>query len=105
MLYLSSEDVEVVGRSGAVDNLPVDGLSGAAQVAPGEPFVKVHRWGVVWVLIGHLQIALHPTAAVLGALAIIAVRQQHHQASLPQPLGLPTGQELVKDHLQAHMHR
>ena len=33
-------------------------------------------------------------------LAVVAVWQEHHQAGLPQPLGLPTGDELVKHHLQ-----
>ena len=32
-------------------------------------------------------------------LAIVAVGQEHDQAGLPQPLGLSTGDELVKHHL------
>ena len=47
----------------------------------------------------HLQEPLHAPAAVLGALPVIAVRQQHHQPGLAQPLGLATAQELVKDDL------
>jgi hypothetical protein len=38
---------------------------------------------------------------VLWALAIVAVRQQTHQARLAQPLGLTAGQELVKDDLRS----
>lgn len=33
-------------------------------------------------------------------LAIIAVGEHHHKPGLPQPFRLPTGQELVKNHLQ-----
>lgn len=47
-----------------------------------------------------LQEALHASARVLGALPVVAVRQQHHQAALAQPLGLAAAHELVKDDLR-----
>ena len=82
--------MEAVGRGSAVDNLPVDALRGRAQVTSREPLGLVNGRGMVGILICHLQKPLHTAAAVLWALAIIAVREQNNQASLPQPLGLPT---------------
>lgn len=46
-----------------------------------------------------LQEALHAAAGVLGALPVVAVRQQHHEAALAQPLGLAAAHELVEDDL------
>ena len=36
-----------------------------------------------------LQVALEPRRGMLRALALVAVRQQHHEAAEPLPLGLP----------------
>src|SRR5690606_27255954 len=67
---LATQDVEVVGRRRAV--------------------------GVVHVVLGALlQEALKTRGGVLGALALIAVRQKHHQAAHAQPLALARGDELV----------
>ena len=69
---LASQDVEVVGRRGAVDNLPVDLLGGSPQVPPREPLALVYRGGAVRVLISHLQKPLHTAAAVLWPLQLVA---------------------------------
>ena len=45
--------------------------------------------------------ALQAGAGVLGPLALVAVRQEHHQAAAPAPLRLGRGDELVDDHLGA----
>ena len=48
--------------------LAIELLQVAAQVAAGEPFGLVHHGHLVGVLVNHLQVALQPRAAVLGAL-------------------------------------
>ena len=52
-----------------IPHLPVDPLDLATQVAPGEPLGLVHLGHHVRVLVRHLQEALQPAAAVLGALS------------------------------------
>ena len=64
--------MEVVGRRGAVDNLPVDLLGGAPQVPPREPLALVYRGGIVGVLVGHLQKPFHTATAVLRPLQSVA---------------------------------
>ena len=53
------------------------------------------------VLGAQLQEALEARRGVLRPLALVAVRQQHHQPAEPAPLGLGRGDELVDDHLGA----
>ena len=48
-----------------------------------------------------LQEALGARAGVLGALPLVAVGQQQHEATLPLPLELAGGDELVDHHLRA----
>ncbi len=66
--YLASEDVEVVCRGSAVDQLPIDALCGRPQVTPREPLALINGGCIVGVLISHLQEPLYPTAAVLRTL-------------------------------------
>ena len=74
--HLAAQRVEIVGRRGRHDHLPV-------------------------VLGGELQVALEPRRAVLRPLPLVAVRQQHHQAVHAQPLALARADELVDDDLRA----
>ena len=74
--HLAAQRVEIVGRRGRHDHLPV-------------------------VLGRELQVALEPGRAVLGPLPLVAVRQQHHQAVHAQPLALARADELVDDDLRA----
>jgi hypothetical protein len=46
-----------------------------------------------------LQEALEAGGRVFGALALVAMGEQHHQPGLPEPLLLARGHELVDDHL------
>ena len=79
---LSAEEVEVVGGGGAVGHDVVD----VDQLLDGE---LVRQLGeVLGVVAGHLKEPLGPGAAVLGAHALHAVGQQHHQSTLSHPLGL-----------------
>lgn len=90
---LAAQHVVVVGRGGAVHHLPVAGLDLHALRLH-------HRRHHVRVLVHLLQEPLHATRGVLGALAHVAVREQHRQAALTQPLVLAGRDELVDHHLQ-----
>src|SRR5438309_4124601 len=48
-----------------------------------------------------LQVALNARARVLRTLALVSVRQQHHNARKQSPLRLASGDELVDDDLRA----
>mmetsp|Transcript_83305 Transcript_83305/g.269468 ORF Transcript_83305/g.269468 Transcript_83305/m.269468 type:complete len:219 (+) Transcript_83305:364-1020(+) len=93
-LQLLSQGVKVVGRRGEVHDLPIALLDLLAAAHLG---VVGH---VVLVVIAELQIALEPAGGVLGALAVVAVRQEHRQGGLLQPLVLACADELVKDDLR-----
>ena len=71
---LAAQQVEVLGRRGAV----------------GHPDVALGR---------ALEEALEPRARVLGARALVAVRQQQREPRGLPPLGQPGHEELVDDHL------
>jgi hypothetical protein len=73
---LAADEVEVLRRRGQVRH---------AQVALGR----------------ELQEALEPRAGVLGAGALVAVRQQQRQSRGLAPLGQAAGDELVDHHLGA----
>jgi hypothetical protein len=47
----------------------------------------------------HLKEALHPGTTVFRALALVAVRQQHYQATHLSPLGFAARYELVNHRL------
>mmetsp|Transcript_20449 Transcript_20449/g.61578 ORF Transcript_20449/g.61578 Transcript_20449/m.61578 type:complete len:288 (+) Transcript_20449:529-1392(+) len=85
---LTAQDVEVVCGGGAVDHGPIGGLHLPAQVASAHPLGLVDGGHCVRVLIHPLQEAFYPPAAVLGALPVIAMRQQAHKPALPHPLRL-----------------
>ncbi len=74
--HLPPEDVEIIGRRGAVGDLEI-------------------------VLGAKLQIAFEPGRAVLRPLPFEPVRQQHDEAARAQPLGFAGGDELVDDALRA----
>ena len=73
---LAPEDVEIVGGRGAVGDLPI-------------------------VLGAKLEVALEPRRGMLGPLALIAMRQQQHEARHAEPFPLAGGDELVDDDLRA----
>ena len=73
---LAAQDVEIVGRRGAVTDLHV--VFGA-----------------------QLQVAFKPGRRVFRPLAFEAVRQQHHQARHAQPFVLARRNELIDHHLGA----
>src|SRR5436309_3520547 len=74
-VHLAAEDVEVLRRGGQVANLHV-------------------------VLGAELEEALEARVRVLGALALVAVREEQHEAAHALPLRLRAGEELVDDHLR-----
>src|SRR5262249_56739128 len=71
-----AQDVEVVGRRGAVGDLPV-------------------------ILCAQLQVALEPRRGVLWPLTFIAMREQADETRHPQPLALAGRDELVEYDLRA----
>ena len=74
--HLAAQHVEIVGGRRAVGDLHV--VFGA-----------------------ELQIALEPGRGMVGALAFVAVRQEHHQPRHAEPLAFARGDELVHHHLGA----
>src|SRR6266478_3652867 len=75
-MHLAAEDVEVLRRRAQVADLHV-------------------------VLGAELEEAFEARARVLGALALVAVREEQHEAAHALPLRLGAGEELVDDHLRA----
>src|SRR5438552_2522846 len=75
-VHLAAEGVERLPRRGQVADLHV-------------------------VLGAELEEALEARARVLGALALVAVREEQHEAAHALPLRLRAGEELVDDHLRA----
>lgn len=88
---LAAQHVEVVGGRRHVGDLPVGRLE-ACLLAH---LVEIGH--CVLVVIAHLQEALEACGRVLGPLPFVAVREQHAQPGLAQPLLLASGDELV-DH-------
>mmetsp|Transcript_3612 Transcript_3612/g.6745 ORF Transcript_3612/g.6745 Transcript_3612/m.6745 type:complete len:233 (-) Transcript_3612:989-1687(-) len=89
---LSSEHVEVVGRCGTVDDLPVGVLDLFALVFG-------YRGHLVCVFLTHQQKPFQPARRVLGAHALVSVGKEEDQAGLYHPFVLLTAHELVEDHL------
>ena len=75
-VHLATQDVEIVGRGGAVGDLHI-------------------------VLGALLQEALQPGGGMLRTLTFIAMGQQHGQAAHAQPFAFARGDELVDHHLGA----
>ena len=92
---LATKHMEVLGRGGDIHHLPVAAL----DLEPGAFFHGGHN---VLILIHHLQESLHTAAAVLGTLAVIAMRQQQGQTGHAVPLGFSTRQELIQNDLSEH---
>lgn len=91
---LAAQDVVIVGWGRAVGDDPVD----VVQLPDGE---VVGLWREVVRVVGrHLQEPFQAGRRVLGAHALHAVRQQHHQARLAHPLRLAARHELVDNALR-----
>ena len=88
---LSAENVEQVRRRSRVSNLDIAVLMLAVQL--------VSRWENTGILIAKLEITLQSARGVLGTLAIVTVRQRHHETRALEPLRLARGDELVNDTL------
>lgn len=88
---LATEDVEQVGRAGHAGDLHIAVLVLTVQL--------VGRGEHTGLLVAKLEPALHTSGRVLGALAVITVRQRHNQAGTLQPLGFTRGDELINDTL------
>ncbi len=75
-VHLPAQHVEIIGRRGGHADLHI-------------------------VLRAKLQIALQPRRGMFRPLALIAMRQKHHEARHAQPFHFAGGDELVDDHLRA----
>ncbi len=75
-MKLAPQHMEIVRGRGAVDDLPI-------------------------ILGAELKIALESRGGMLRTLALIAVRQQQHEAGHAQPFALAGGDELVDHDLRA----
>src|SRR5262245_43889952 len=75
-MELTPQDVKVVGRRGAVRDLPI-------------------------VLGAKLEIALEPRRGMFRPLALVTVRQQQHEPRHAEPFALARGNELIDDDLRA----
>ena len=75
-MHLAAQDVEIVGRGGAIGNLDI-------------------------VLGAQLEEALGARRAMFGPLPFITVRKQHHDPAGAQPFGFAGGDELIDDGLRA----
>eukprot|EP00052_Salpingoeca_macrocollata_P008125 m.64631 g.64631 ORF g.64631 m.64631 type:complete len:448 (-) comp16441_c0_seq1:3093-4436(-) len=92
-VQLAAQDVKVVGGGGAVGHLPVGVLD--LQLSGG---VMQQGLGIVLLVVAaQLQEAFQAAGRVLRTHALVAVRQQHHQAGLRAPLDLARRQEVVND--------
>ena len=79
--HLQSQQVEVVGSLRAVNYLHVNLLQ-HVQV------VVVAAVGNLVILVAQLQISLNSRRGVLWAIAVVSVRQEHHETVLDVPFGL-----------------
>lgn len=102
---LPPETMEEIGWSCDVDHSPVMQLMLRDGVLSSEEqfWVRVDHslWDDMRIIVTHLQESLQPRTAMLWTLAIVSVGQLHYKTRLPQPLGLPTRQELVEHWLRA----
>mmetsp|Transcript_78622 Transcript_78622/g.222264 ORF Transcript_78622/g.222264 Transcript_78622/m.222264 type:complete len:337 (-) Transcript_78622:1437-2447(-) len=92
---LPAQGVEVVGGRGDVHDLPVFLLA----LLPAKVVLKAGD--VVLVVVAELQETLKSAGGVLRALTSVAVRQQHHEPGLLEPLVLAGGDELVEYDLRS----
>lgn len=90
---LSSENVEVVSSSTAVNNRPVVVSLVLIEV------VSFEVGDDIGIIIAHLEISLHSGRGVLGTLAIISVRKEHDESRGKVPLSLSTSDVLIDNRL------
>jgi hypothetical protein len=90
-VHLATKNVEVVGRSGAEDDLHVAVLVLAVEL--------LGRWEDAWVLVTELEETLHTAGTVLWTLTIVSVREVHDKTRSLQPLDFSRGNKLIDDTL------
>lgn len=90
-VHLSAQDVESIGGCGEDGDLHVAVLMLALEL--------LWRRKDAWVFVAELQEAFHAARAVFRALAIVAVRQAHHETRSLEPFHLARSNELVNDAL------
>lgn len=86
---LLSEDVEVVGGRGCIDDGPVGALDEVLAIS--DDYIRIG--------IAHLEESLQSGAGVLGTLAVIAVGEQKRETGLTEPLLFSRREELIDDDL------
>mmetsp|Transcript_13005 Transcript_13005/g.26709 ORF Transcript_13005/g.26709 Transcript_13005/m.26709 type:complete len:329 (+) Transcript_13005:76-1062(+) len=91
---LPPQAMEIVGRSRAVNDLPVGFLNLGACIA-------THGRNVVWILFYHLEVAFEAARRVLGSLAIISMRKQENQSTLTKPFVLSGCDKLIQHNLSS----
>ncbi len=97
---LATKNVEIVSGRSAVGHSPVGLLALALARGVGSE----GRGNLVLGLVAHLQEALDAAARVLGAHALVPVRQQHHQPRLRAPLLLARRNKVV-DYTRSAVHK
>jgi hypothetical protein len=90
-VHLATENVEVVGRGGAVGDLHVAVLVLTVESLRAGEDARV--------LVTELQEALHTAGRVFGTLAVVTVGHGHDQTRTLKPLDLTRSDELVNDAL------
>ena len=80
-------------------------LAIGTQLLAAQHVIHLRRCGRVAdlhvVFRAQLQITLETRRGMLGALAVVAMGQQHHEAAIASPLFLAGGDELIDDDLRA----
>lgn len=97
---LTTQDVEVIGRRGAVDDLKIGILDLTSKVTTSKPLRFFNDWHLIWIFVRHLQKAFHSGTAVFGSLTVVSMRQQQHQTALTIPFRLSSNEELINHDLK-----
>ena len=93
-MKLSAQAMEVIGRSGAVDDLPVAFLNLLTFV--------VRKFGdEMRIFVDLLQKPFDAATGMLGALSVITMRQKHDKSGLTEPLVFTSREELINNDLSA----
>mmetsp|Transcript_5765 Transcript_5765/g.8908 ORF Transcript_5765/g.8908 Transcript_5765/m.8908 type:complete len:271 (+) Transcript_5765:1196-2008(+) len=91
---LPPQAVEIIRWCGAVHNLPI-------RLLDLVTFISCHFGNMMRILFHHLEVPFNTTGGVLGALSIISMGKEHNKSTLPQPLVLTSGNELIHYHLSS----